>query len=92
MHHHLKILREHEVVRADWDWPYRSYELLPFLLAEIERELAHLAFLYAARIGGRYPGDPMLAARPSKRGYRGRGIDPDDPWRRAAELRARLEP
>src|SRR6187402_495870 len=87
VHHHLKVLREHDVVRADWDWPYRSYELLPFLFADIEQVLEDLLFLYQARVGGRFPGDPVLAVRRTRRGRRGHGVDPDDPWRRAAEVR-----
>ena len=85
VHHHLKVLCENGAVLQHDDWPRSLYELDSALLEHIASELDHWDYLFDRRIGWRteqhlLPDEEFGPA--STRGWRGRGRDPDDPWRR----------
>lgn len=80
--HHLKLLREHEFVKVHDEWPYRSYELKHVLIRQLSLESKHFTKLWNKRIGWRTNTDPLVGWPASKRGRRGHGVDPDDPWTR----------
>lgn len=83
--HHLRVLREHEFVQTRDEWPYRSYRLDDDFVHMLSREAKRLKRRWAARIGWSVRTDPLAKpSLPSRRGYRGRGADPDDPWRHHA--------
>jgi DNA-binding transcriptional ArsR family regulator len=83
--HHLKVLREHQFVRTRIDWPYRSYRLDDDFVHTLGREAKRLKRRWAARTGSGIRTDPLAKpSLPSRRGYRGHGADPDDPWRHPA--------
>ncbi len=79
--HHLKLLREHGFVHTREEWPYRAYRLDDEFVDALDREATRLKRRWAARIGWDVKTDPLSrASLPGRRGYRGRGADPDDPW------------
>lgn len=80
VHHHLRLLREHGVVTAHDDWPRVENQLDADFLDRLERDVAHYRWLHDRRIGWRERTDPPKAPSYSRRGLRGRGVDPDDPW------------
>ena len=86
--HHLRVLREHGAVRADWDWPYRMYELSPNVFRELGKHYNRMLFFWRRRIGGRNYPDPLEPSWPedTRRGWRGHGMDPD--WPPLQQLRS----
>jgi DNA-binding transcriptional ArsR family regulator len=82
--HHLRLLRDHGFVRMRDEWPWRSCRLDDDVVAMLEREVRRLKRRWIHRIGWSAQTDPLPKhLRPSARGRRGRGIDPDDPWVRS---------
>lgn len=95
VHHHLRLFRDHGFVTVTDDWPRRTYQLAGDLIDSLQRESAALEEKWRHRIGWNAPTDPLAAfQRYSRRGYRGRGRDPDEPYshrrreQRAADARA----
>ncbi len=83
---HLRLLREHEIVHVYLEWPNHSYGLDDRFIGSLESEARHLKRLWKYRIGWRTHTDPLSSVpKYSRRGYRGRGVDPDDPWIRAGD-------
>lgn len=86
--HHLAVLRAHDWVIVRDEWNMRGYRLDDYVIERLEREVRHLKKRWRRRIGWNGGVDPLpvmsKAALPTKRGARGRGLDPDDPWRRRA--------
>ena len=80
--HHLKLLREHGFVLVREEWPFHSYRLHDRLIPRLERGAKRLRRLWNRRVGWNVSTDPLAGVVPSGRGFRGRGCDPDDPWRR----------
>ena len=79
--HHLAVLRDDDWVIVRYEENMRGYRLNDEVLDELERLIADLRERWMQRTG--WTGGDPLAWRPSARGYRGRGQDPDNPWRRA---------
>ncbi|WP_196829804.1 metalloregulator ArsR/SmtB family transcription factor [Frigoribacterium sp. CG_9.8] len=83
--HHLRLLRDHDFVEINDDWPNRWYRLNDDFVALLTREVKSLKRRWNRRIGWREPTESLPTRyRPSTRGYRGHGTDPDDPWRSPA--------
>lgn len=79
--HHLALLRLHNWVIVREEDNMRGYRLNAAVLRQLESEIARLRRRYRHRIGW-IEGTAQLVPVPSKRGRRGHGLDPDDPWRR----------
>ena len=80
--HHLRLLRDHEFVTVNLDWPNHWYRLEDHFLKLLSREAKRLKRRWKHRIGWREPTDSIPPRSvPSTRGFRGHGADPDDPWR-----------
>jgi DNA-binding transcriptional ArsR family regulator len=79
---HLKLLREHGFVHVhEDDWPRHSYRLDDNFIGLLERHSRVLKKKWKRRIGWRLAVDPNIGfGTASRRGFRGHGVDPDDPW------------
>jgi DNA-binding transcriptional ArsR family regulator len=87
--HHLKLLRDHEFAHVHDEWPNHSYRLDDHFIALLERHARMLKGRWKRRTGRRVRVDPLAGVSiPSRRGRRGRGADPDDPWWRAQQASA----
>ena len=86
---HLKLLREHEFVHVHDEWPNHSYRLDDNFIALLERGAKTLKKRWKRRTGWRVRTDPLAGVSiPSRRGHRGKGADPDDPWWRSQHAAA----
>lgn len=87
--HHLAVLRNHGWVIVREDWNQRGYRLDDGVVEELRREVRRIRKRWNRRTGWIGGVDPLTRSptgvkRPaSKRGQRGYGRDPDDPWRRS---------
>ena len=81
---HLKLLREHGFVHVhDDDWPRHSYRLDDNFIGLLHHNANALLEKWRHRIGWRLATDPDVGFElTSRRGFRGRETDPDDPWLR----------
>ena len=79
--HHLAILREHDWVIVRPEEAMRGYRLNDEVLGRMEYQVRRLRRRWRHRTGWKYGAIPLRAI-PSRRGRRGHGIDPDDPWQR----------
>jgi len=79
--HHLALFRTHNWVIVRDEEAMRGYRLNDAVLSMLEREVRFLRRRWRQRTGWKYGADP-LAFIGSKKGRRGRKLDPDDPWRR----------
>ncbi len=88
--HHLRVLRDHEWVIVRAEETERHYRLDPRVIPRLEKQVRRLRKLWNRRIGwmdgveprlSRGRGESGKATGGSKRGLRGHGRDPDDPWR-----------
>lgn len=64
--HHLKILREHAVVRVIPDYTQRLYLLEEDFLLDLDHAVGELFTLWDHRYGFDTDGDPLRAAEPSR--------------------------
>lgn len=86
---HLRVLRDHEWVIVRAEETERHYRLDPRVIPRLEKLVRRLRKLWDRRIGwmdGVAPLIPQVAGAArvvpgSRRGLRGHGMDPDDPWR-----------
>lgn len=77
--HHLAVLRRLNWVIVREEESLRGYRLNDDALVGLELEVKHLRKLWKRRIGWKDGADPLVSL-PSKRGRRGRGMDPDGLW------------
>ena len=82
--HHLKLLRSHHFVTVHDEWPFRAYQLEETLIRELRALMDELDYKWQRRIGFRETTDLLFDHPGSRRGMRGRGNDPDGPWRHHA--------
>jgi DNA-binding transcriptional ArsR family regulator len=87
--HHLALLRRNGWVDVRPQEAERWYRLEDDIIPVLQDEVRRLRKIWNKRIGSRERRDPPLPRKsprpepePSRRGYRGYGSDPDDPWRR----------
>jgi DNA-binding transcriptional ArsR family regulator len=83
--HHLAYLRRIDWIIGREEETTHWYRLDPSVVRKIEREVKRLRRLWDRRIGWMEDTDPLPGpdGKPrlvSKKGRRGRGVDPDDPW------------
>jgi DNA-binding transcriptional ArsR family regulator len=93
--HHLRVLREHDWVIVRAEETERHYRLAPAVIIRLEKEVRGLRKRWNRRTGWKDGLPPRVGRRksgqtlPERRGYsppasrrgrRGRGADPDDPW------------
>ncbi len=82
VHHHLRLLRDHDIALVAEEWPNHAYRLADDFIPSLRRDAKRLERTWKKRIGWRAPTDPLpKVVRTSARGRRGLGVDPDDPWR-----------
>jgi DNA-binding transcriptional ArsR family regulator len=84
--HHLAALRRDGWVDVRAQEAERWYRLEEDIIPMLQDEVRRLRKIWNKRIGSRERRDPPLPPKvprgePSRRGYRGHGSDPDDPWR-----------
>jgi len=99
--HHLCVLRQHDWVIVRAEETERHYRLAPEVIIRLEKEVRGLRKRWNRRTGWKdglpprvrrknsAPAPPELrkySPPASKRGRRGHGIDPDDPWLHAELL------
>ena len=81
--HHLAILRRLDWVIVRDDWNMRGYRLNGDVVSRLASEVRRIRRRWNRRIGWvdgvKPPAPPKLVL--SRKGRRGRGMDPDDPWR-----------
>lgn len=79
--YHLRLLARDGWTIVREDWPNRWHRLREDVIPRFENEVRHFRALWDRRIGT-IGGDPLepFARAPSRKGRRGRGMDPDDPW------------
>jgi len=71
--HHLKVLKDHDMVIVESDWPNRSYRLNDHFISWLELESQRLRWLWNRRIGWRVRAEQVAVFHhPSARGLRGR--------------------
>ncbi|MBK4347172.1 ArsR/SmtB family transcription factor [Lacisediminihabitans changchengi] len=74
--HHLRLLKDHDVVIAESDWPHRSYRLNDHFISYLELEAQKLRWFWDRRIGWRVRAEQVVGFHlQSGRGYRG-----SPPW------------
>ena len=80
--HHLAILRRLDWVIVREEWNQRGYRLDDRVVARLESEVRRIKRRWSRRIGWVGGVEPRAPSKRvlSRRGRRGRGIDPDDPW------------
>ncbi len=81
--HHLAVLRRNGWVIVREEWNQRGYRLHDDVVPRLELEVRRIKRRWKRRIGfvgGVAPHIPTTAEL-SRRGHRGHGQDPDDPWR-----------
>ncbi len=80
--HHLRLLTRDGWTIVREDWPNRWHRLREDVIPRFESEVRHFRVLWDRRIGTTGGADPLepFARAPSRKGRRGRGVDPDDPW------------
>jgi DNA-binding transcriptional ArsR family regulator len=81
--HHLAILRRLDWVIVRDDWNMRGYRLNGEVVTRLASEVRRIRRRWNRRIGwvdGVKPPAPSKLGV-SRKGRRGRGMDPDDPWR-----------
>jgi len=89
--HHLRILKLNGWVDVRPELAERWYRLEDDVVPQIEAEAEHFRERWDQRIGWNEKTDPLQRWKPrvgspaSRRGRRGYGIDPDDPWIRMGE-------
>ena len=79
--HHLALLRRHNWVIVRHEEAMRGYRLNADALDRLQGEVKDIRTKWKWRIGWIDGADP-LTGELSKRGRRGHGMDPDDPWQR----------
>ena len=82
--HHLRVLKREGWVIVREEWTSRYYRLEEFVVPRLESSVRRLRRRWNRRIGWVGGVDIYVPKRDllSKRGRRGYGMDPDDPWRR----------
>ena len=82
--HHLRVLLAEGFTIVREDWPNRWHRLQESAVPGLERAVRHYRYRWDRRIGWVGGVDPLPPFRISKKGRRGRGTDPDDPWQHLA--------
>jgi DNA-binding transcriptional ArsR family regulator len=85
--HHLAVLRREGWVDVRPELTERFYGLEPDTVEKLEREVGAIRHIWDRRTGWSTRRDPPMSNRRkpaepllSRRGRRGLGVDPDDPW------------
>lgn len=80
--HHLAYLKRCNWVVVREEWTSSHYRLETDVIPSLESEVRRLRRRWNRRIGWLDGADPKVprAVQRSRKGRRGRGRDPDDPW------------
>jgi DNA-binding transcriptional ArsR family regulator len=78
--HHLRLLLKWGWTGSREDWPFNYHHLRHGVVEHIENEVSDLRVLWDQRVGWNGEDRTTFSADAGRKGLRGHGRDPDDPW------------